>query len=153
MASHTVSGDYQGACSWWDACIFRPVPADGVEVADLADMDLMHHTFKDAKRGMFEVQELLGSVGWSMVRNGDELTWRLQNNRIAQKETERHVFEWSVNQHGVDSDAKNHGSCDGEGFVKALEPGDRIGIWMRAKLAGWRCYTNKASVEIMYEFR
>ena len=156
LVAHVVPGEYQRSCSWYDACIFRPIRADGDEgVANLADTGLMHRTFNDPKRGMLEGQQLmaLGSAGWSMVPNGNGFTWRLQNNRIAQREVERHVFEWSVDQRGVGSDAGDHGSCDGEGFVEALQPGDRIGIWMRAKQRGWECYTDKASVEIMYEFR
>ena len=110
-------------------------------------------TFRDSKRGMLEVQELLKSAGWKMVPHGDDFTWRLQNNRIAQREYERHDFEWSIDQHSVDADAKSHGSCDGDGFVEALQPGDRIGIWMRARLAGWQCYTRTVAVKVMYEFR
>ncbi|KAI1783985.1 hypothetical protein LXA43DRAFT_902471 [Ganoderma leucocontextum] len=147
-------GEYEGACSWYDACIFRPIRTEGLEnAASLADVDRIYRTFRDPKRGMLEVQELLGSAGWSMVTNGDENVWRLQNNRIAQSQVERHVFEWSGDHHGIDSDVRNHGSYDVEGFVEALQPGDRIGIWMRAKQRGWECHTEKASIEIMYEFR
>ena len=120
---------------------------------DLTDIEGIDRTFFDSERGMLEVQELLNSAGWSMVPHGDDFTWRLQNNCIAQEEYERHVFEWSVDQNNVDADAASHGSCDGDGFVQALQPGDRIGIWMRARLAGWECHIRRAVVKIMYEFR
>ena len=120
---------------------------------NLTDIDGIDGTFFDSERGMLEVQELLNTAGWTMVPHGSALTWRLQNNRIAQEEYERHVFEWSVDQPGVAVDAATHGSCDGDGFVRALQPGDRIGIWMRARLSGWECHTRRAIVKIMYEFR
>ncbi len=151
-----LQGEYEQACSWYDACIFRPVQADGVKDIvnlNLTEIDGIDRTFAHPKRGMLEVQELLGPAGWTMVPHGDDFTWRLQNNRIAQREGERHVFEWSIDQHSVHADAKSHGSCDGDGFVEALQPGDRIGIWMRAKFRGWECHTKTAVVKIMYEFR
>ena len=109
--------------------------------------------FHDPKSGMLEVQELLTPAGWRLVGNGDELTWRLQNNRIAEPHGERHVFEWTRDRRGIDPEAKEHGSFDGEGFVQTLQPGDQIGIWLRAKERGWKCDAKEASVEIMYEFR
>ncbi|PIL24473.1 hypothetical protein GSI_14227 [Ganoderma sinense ZZ0214-1] len=149
-------GEYVRASSWYDACIFRPLQADGVYVANLMEIDRIGRTFTDPKEGMLAVQELLRAAGWTMVTHGpdnDLLTWRLQSNRIAQSRDERHVFEWSVDQPAVTEDARSHGSFDGDGFVEALQPGDRIGIWMRAQLYGWECHTTRASVSIMYEFR
>ncbi|PIL24420.1 hypothetical protein GSI_14174 [Ganoderma sinense ZZ0214-1] len=157
--SNQRRGEYRGACSWYDACIFRPLQAQAAEgiqnFADLTEIDGIDRTFTDPRRGMFAVQELLGAAGWTMVPHGDsnELTWRLQNNRIADSRYKRHVFEWSVDRRGVAADAKHRGSCDGEGFVEALRPGDRIGIWMRAQYRGWKCHTKMASVSVMYEFR
>ena len=119
----------------------------------MTDIERMHHSFRDAKVGMLEVQELMHSAGWSMVANGDGFVWRLQSNCVGQAEAERHVFEWSVDERGVDAEAQSHGSGDGDGFVEALQPGDRIGVWMQAKYPGWECYAEKASVEITYEFR
>ena len=109
--------------------------------------------FQNPKSGMLEVQELLKPMGWGLVENGDELTWRLQNNRIAEERDERHVFEWDCDQRDIDPKAKEHGSLDGGNFVQALQPGDQIGIWLRAKERGWECHAKEASIEIMYEFR
>ena len=120
---------------------------------NLAGIGGISSTFRDSKRGLREVQELLKSAGWAMVPHGGGFTWRLQNNRIAQRQYEQHVFEWSLDNNSVTQYAATHGSCNGDGFVEVLQPGDRIGIWMRARLGGWECHTRTATVKIMYEFR
>ena len=158
--SFILKGSYERAWSWFDICIFRPLhtpTSDGAElegvVRDVTAIKRLYRSFRNAKVGMLDVQELLRSAGWSMVANGDGFVWRLQNNRIAQMQAEHHVFEWSADKRGVDEEAKRHGSGDGKGFVEALRPGDRIGVWMQAKYPGWQCFAEKVSVEIMYEFR
>ncbi|TBU63089.1 hypothetical protein BD310DRAFT_917774 [Dichomitus squalens] len=145
-------GEYQGACSWYDACIFRRVPGEPRVSTSLEIISDLWGEFRNPGTGMLEVQELLKPTGWLLVANGDELTWRLQNNRIAERQDHRHVLEWNVDQRGIDPDAKADGSFAGAGFVQALQPGDRIGIWLRAKQRGWECHIKEASVEIMYEF-
>ena len=94
-STHVVLGEYQGARSWYDACIFRRIPGETRVATSLANIPALWMRFHDPKSGMLEVQELLTPAGWRLVGNGDELTWRLQNNRIAEAHDERHVFEWT----------------------------------------------------------
>nr|VWP00655.1 Vacuolar protein-sorting-associated protein 4 [Ganoderma boninense] len=147
-----LAGEYAGAKSWYEACIFRPRQAD--EVVNVTQIDGIYRTFSDPQQGMLAVQALLGAAGWTMVSHGGELTWRLQNNRVAHDKYIRHVVEWSIDQpRGITEEEEPLGAFAGDGFVEALQPGDRVGIWMRAKHAGWECHTKAASVGIVYEFR
>lgn len=96
---------------------------------------------------------------WTNEEDGDgngsgnedkKITWPLQRNRVAASTStcEEYVVEWTVdggcvqqgakskepNQDGAEEELSDNGAGKGEGFVQALQSGDRIGIWARAKV-------------------
>lgn len=141
-------GTFHGAYSWYEACIFRPRP-DGDGLADGAE-DLEFLETHNLYRTPDDVQ---GKTHWDLVPNGDSLIWRVQNNRVARRDFERHVVEWRAGQEIDAAEAEEHGHGTGAGFLDALKPGDRVGLWMRALYPGWGNTIRGARVELMYDVR
>ncbi|KAI0748515.1 hypothetical protein C8Q80DRAFT_743955 [Daedaleopsis nitida] len=174
-------GSFTGANSWYEACIFRPshvsgrkgpdVDVDGTELDYLVTHSAWYRTSSD-------IQAKLGEVGWTLVPNcnanvgssGDapELVWRVQSNRGAEREFQRHVVEWGPETSATarrrpaaadapgsveDSEEYGMGDGDGAGFVDALRPGDRVGLWTRVMYGGWQNHTKSARVELVYDVR
>jgi hypothetical protein len=72
--------------------------------------------------------------GWSLVPrpsaiqgNEDNFAWYLQGNKVAAKRIYNVVW-------AEEPWAGNEGSGTGEGFLEALQEGDRILVWARAKV-------------------
>ena len=84
--------------------------------------------------------------------NGDDFVWHVQSNRVANAEFERHVVEWRSGK-VVNFEAEEHNYGSGAGFLTALRPGDRVGLWMRAMYAGWENQLKAASIELTYDVR
>ena len=103
-----------------------------------------------------KIREILELEGWSLVPvalDGIAASWRLQSNRVADAGYEQHVVVWAAGGRSVTKEERRNGTGGGEGFVEALQPGDRVGLWMRAMYRGWENYTRCAGIEVMYEFR
>ncbi|KAI0748374.1 hypothetical protein C8Q80DRAFT_1171499 [Daedaleopsis nitida] len=142
-----VTGRYHPAYSWYDACIFRRVGADASDLASVGALGYIHRDPED-------VAEILRAAGWCLVRNGKEgCVWRVQSNRIAHGQFETHEVAWRPEQPAGDEMrvVKECGAWAGDGFVRMLQPGDRVGLWMRAMYPGWANYVKETSVEILYE--
>ena len=86
-----------------------------------------------------------------LVPNGDDFVWHVQSNRVANAEFERHVVEWRSGE--VTKPDNVDESDSGVGFLDALRPGDRVGMWMRAMYAGWENYLKEASIKLVYDVR
>ena len=81
--------------------------------------------------------------GWSLVKRPESalqgpqggeghFAWYLQGNRVMAVDQDYHV---SWDQSGLcEVDEDNEGAGSGDGFLDALEPGDRVLVWARAKV-------------------
>lgn len=149
-------GTFHGAFSWYEACILRPRPAgDGLD-AEAEDLDFLetHNLYRkpdDIQREALHWD--LVPNDWDLVPNGDSLVWRVQSNRVATREFRRYVVEWRAGQDADAAEAEEHGQGTGAGFLDALKPGDRVGLWVRAMYAGWSNVIREAKVELMYDVR
>ncbi|RPD66617.1 hypothetical protein L227DRAFT_649307 [Lentinus tigrinus ALCF2SS1-6] len=140
-------GTFHGAYSWYEACIFRSRPGetDSDSAADAEFLDT-HNLYRKPE----DVRE---EIHWDLVPNGDSFVWRVQGNRVAAREFEQHVIEWRAGEQMDAAEAEEHGHGTGVGFVEALRPGDRVGLWMRAMYGGWRNTIAGATVFLMYDVR
>ncbi len=89
---------------------------------------------------------------WRLV----DSVWRLQSNRVAHKQYERHKVVWTAEEVGAkesESTVEERGAWSGNGFVHTLRPGDKIGLWMRAMYPGWANDVLQASIEVLYDVR
>ena len=95
--------------------------------------------------------------GWSLVKRPESalqgpqggeghFAWYLQGNRVMAGTQDYHV---SWDEGGLcEVDEGNEGAGSGEGFLDALEPGDRVLVWARAKVClrceirRLRCHAN-----------
>lgn len=82
----------------------------------------------------------------------------IQRNVHAGKEWRTHIVEWhyldSVEEGSVEAmDAEDKGrgwkSLDGS-FVRGLNEGDCITLWMRARFSGWRCNIKRAKIDVYW---
>ena len=155
LNSGDVSGRYSPAWSWYEACIFRRMDTGSVDVQDAAIdweqiQDGDYRTSEDAEKE-------LASGGWQMIRNGDgQCVWRVQSNCVARRDYETFTVTWTskVVEDELEAEARaKHGTGDGRGFVKALQPGDRVGLWMRAQYPGWANYLREAKIEVQWAVR
>ncbi|KAI0748609.1 hypothetical protein C8Q80DRAFT_1172803 [Daedaleopsis nitida] len=145
-------GTFRSAYSWYEACIFRPVPTpDGSARPYGAERTFLetHNLFRETA----DVKGKLEEIGWTLVPNGDsdQFVWQVQSNRVAQADFARYVVEWGPTGTGnvAPADQDEHGSGAGTGFLDALQPGDRVGLWMRAMYVGWANHLRKATVELV----
>ncbi|PIL24422.1 hypothetical protein GSI_14176 [Ganoderma sinense ZZ0214-1] len=152
-------GTFNGAWSWYEACIFRPdrTTRSSPEAENAQNEDLtaflhahyLHRTTPD----IVPVLEKL-RVGWSLVpAEGGKVSWDIQSNKVAGKDYGRYTVEWRAGEPADADLAKGRGEGDGKGFIDALQPGDRVGLLMRAQFPGWQNTLRQASVELMYEVR
>ncbi|KAI1791634.1 hypothetical protein LXA43DRAFT_387959 [Ganoderma leucocontextum] len=151
-------GTFNGAWSWYEACIFRPDPSpDSLETAKMQNEHL--DAFMDTYylyRNTPDMVPVLEQhrVGWSLVPTDEgKVVWHVQSNKVAEKEYGTHTVKWRDGLSVDAADAKVHGCGDGRGFVEALRPGDRVGLLMHAQYPGWQNTLRHASVELMYEVR
>ncbi|TFK92240.1 hypothetical protein K466DRAFT_595388 [Polyporus arcularius HHB13444] len=137
-----------GAYSWYEACIFRPRTDGDALAAEAEDLEYLdtHNLYRTP-------DDVQGKTHWDLVPNGDSLVWRVQGNRVAKGDFERYVVEWKAGEEIDAADAEEHGRGTGAGFLDALKPGDRVGLWMRALYPGWSNTIRGARVELMYDVR
>ncbi|KAI0807681.1 hypothetical protein C8Q74DRAFT_1313396 [Fomes fomentarius] len=130
-------GTFREAYSWYEATIFRPLP----------------HPSTTRTWTTSDVQARLREMNWSLVPNGGDFVWHIQSNRVRSREFERHIIEWKAGEVADTEDASVRGCGDGAGFLDALQPGDRVGLWMRAMYPGWENHVMEAGVRLMYDVR
>ncbi|KAI0723759.1 hypothetical protein C8T65DRAFT_89106 [Cerioporus squamosus] len=141
-------GTFHGAYSWYEACIFRSRPggdewADGTDDLEFLETHNLYRKPGDVRR----------DIHWDLVPSGGSFLWHVQSNRVARREFERHVIEWRAGEEMDAADAEEHGHGTGTGFLEALRPGDRVGLWVRAMYSGWSNVIREAKVELMYDVR
>ncbi|PGH17203.1 hypothetical protein AJ79_01341 [Helicocarpus griseus UAMH5409] len=150
IASHDQGwgGTYRCAFSWFEAMIFRrrgdfkaeqELPSD----LNMGDNNITPADYSDAHR----------SSGWDFLRDedGKELKWHVQNNRVSERTTHTHRILWVPDdEHRREEQTEDDGSGSGEGFVRALQPGDVIFLWARAMYPNWANYVEKAMIEVIY---
>ena len=73
-------------------------------------------------------------------------SWFLQANNMASKTEATHEIVW-----GREGEWEGgEGAGNGEGFVKKLQPGDRIAVWARATRGMWENHISSVKVDIRY---
>ncbi|EEH46731.2 uncharacterized protein PADG_02829 [Paracoccidioides brasiliensis Pb18] len=143
-----TEGTYNSSFSWFEAKILRRLHhlSDKLEPPpDLGPMDkyATPAEYSDAYR----------PVGWNFVKdgNGRVLTWPVQKNSVATRDTQIREIVWTVDRkHQKEEVVEDSGSGSGEGFIRALQPGDVIFLWARAIYPGWANYVEGAMIEISY---
>ena len=149
-------GTFEGAYSWYEACIFRAddyAPETVRTQSEQLDAALY---VSDLHRETPDLNALIEPVGWSLVLNGEDgkCAWRVQANRVAEATFGRYHVEWPIGPSvGVVDGPKEQGYGLGEKFVEALRPGDRVGLLMRAQFPGWENLLRYASVKLVYDVR
>lgn len=123
-------GNYEGSWTWFEAAIWRceeqPFLVQRPEFSSLSvpathQDDLYPDTSK---------------------------VWHLQSNIRASAKEALHEVVWTdVDDWKVNSET---GSGDGRGFVRLLQPGDKIAVIARARYPGWVNHVGRVEVEIFY---
>ncbi|KAI1787465.1 hypothetical protein LXA43DRAFT_896175 [Ganoderma leucocontextum] len=141
------TSDRPYADAWLEACIFRRTREPPRGARDIADIERLYWFYKSPERMARHLR--IARAGWSLVRNGDKYGWLLPPNREYCKQ----VVEWypdsSSSLRGNMGEAAEAGA-DGGGFVEALQPGDRVGLWMRLGHKGLWNWLYGARFEIVY---
>ncbi|PGH33538.1 hypothetical protein GX50_03610 [[Emmonsia] crescens] len=144
-------GTYSGAFSWFEATILRRLGHPGVGVEPPPNIGP-----EDNYKTPADYSEAYRRFGWDFATddNGNMLIWPVQKNKVARRETQTREIVWMLDggdgeghQAGSKGDA---GSGSGEGFVRALQPGDVICLWARAIYPGWANFVEKAVIEVAY---
>ncbi|KAF2140345.1 uncharacterized protein K452DRAFT_289088 [Aplosporella prunicola CBS 121167] len=143
-ASQGSYGTYNGSSSWFETSIFRPVPG----APDELDLDQNRHR---CMQSFFHEPEdaapHLQTAGWNFVEHDGKHLWKVQYNIVAGQYFVEHDVEWRPNEEPAE---EVPGKGDGKGFIGALEPGDRVGLWARALYPGWSNRIRDARMEIAY---
>ena len=149
--------------------VLNAYEGDPFEGANINEAPLHAMTFTHPQSFVDQVFKPAGS-NWGLVENAnagararelrgniDKHMWRMQSNRIARREFASYEVVWTAKQSVTrDEEMRRVEACgawSGEGFVAALRPGDRAGLWLRAMYPGWENHVKWASVEIVYEAR
>jgi hypothetical protein len=132
--------------SWLEVSILRP-NADQTEYADPDADDTYQDIYPPLPFPMMSwyndprgIQEELNSHGQMLVKRPEhvsqgpqggegDLAWYIQGNRVAAP-LQTYTVVWT--RYGSEG---NEGAGTGEGFVKALQKGDAILVWARAKVS------------------
>jgi hypothetical protein len=157
-------GTYHGAYSWFDACIWRrselqnaeseaPSPLESLlyEMGDTASMPSPGTQGFSGNSAVFitsspkNVREMLLRRGWSFVPRPrpqmavdtaqDEVTWLIQRNAVAVRDPRTHEVCWTRQDHDDEVEWPEGGSGVGGSFVRSIDLGDRIGVWVRAMVS------------------
>ncbi|KAJ4290840.1 hypothetical protein N0V90_010035 [Kalmusia sp. IMI 367209] len=137
--------------SWLEVSIFRP----STLFTSLSDLDLWMKEYNEPQ----ELQGLLQSRGHTLVdarpveasvgpQGGEPpIAWYLQGNRVAQRQPDGYRVLWTPGYF-----EGNEGAGSGEGFFDALQEGDSVLVWARAKYPGWRCEVDSVKITARYGF-
>jgi hypothetical protein len=85
--------------------------------------------------------------GFKVIHNGEKPTWLLQRNRYMSDTSEgylEHTVVWKREDVGElrEEEWPLNGSGSGINFVASLQRGDRIGVWARANVSGFKFELN-----------
>ncbi|KAK8229030.1 hypothetical protein HDK90DRAFT_468528 [Phyllosticta capitalensis] len=147
---------YEHSYSWFDASIIRPTssigpstaippalphldydtnpvakPADAVQQFASASLRFVPRTLakqrENEETGLLEEVHETEEVG----------LWKLQSNRVAERGYRVHRILWKEGDGG-----------DADGFVEALQAGDKVGVWARAMFPGWANEVDGMAIEV-----
>ncbi|KLJ06325.1 hypothetical protein EMPG_10257 [Blastomyces silverae] len=146
-------GTYHGAFSWFEATILRRNDRSGAGVEPPPNVEPVV-----PDRTFIGYSEVYRPFGWDFATDdkGDVLTWLVQKNKVAIKETQTREIVWMLDGDGgkgheqAKSEEEDTGSGSGDGFVRTLRPGDVICLWARAIYPGWANVVEKAKIEVAY---
>ena len=161
ISDATFLGTYFGH-SWFDAVILRPIDSADPHAPWDSGPDARFKNLEQYLDGQLiaptteKMFSRISQCGWEFVPTSPgehDYTWRVQTNRVAHRDFERHTVEWYPGR-TVDADVVSATGCgDGAGFVDALHPGDVVALVMCAKYPGWSNTVQECSVEMVYEVR
>ncbi|KAF1946466.1 hypothetical protein EJ02DRAFT_394123 [Clathrospora elynae] len=145
--SENTQGTYSTS-SWLELSILRPVSNTNSHLPKPRLVNRWDGSPLDFHTNM-------SARGWSLVKRPEsalqgpqegegDFAWYLQGNRVAVGSKKYHV-KWS--EQGCEG---NEGAGKGEGFLQALQDGDRILVWARAKWHGWQCIVESVNVTVRY---
>ncbi|KAG8156553.1 hypothetical protein KVR01_013657 [Diaporthe batatas] len=149
-------GTYENSHTWFEACVLRPVDGgDGVQPVQQEEgegEDEPLETRGDIVR-VFETpgdaRGELEQFGWRMVEHGGRSTWLVHHNITASRAWKDYRVDWVA---GEPTEIDVPGAVgDGEGFLDALMPGDKIALWARAEQQAWVIKVAEACIEVVYE--
>ncbi|EDR00465.1 uncharacterized protein LACBIDRAFT_313370 [Laccaria bicolor S238N-H82] len=125
-------GNYEGSWTWFEAAIWRgeeqPFLVHRPESSNLS-VPATHQD--DLNPDTSKVWHLQSNIRASAKEAFHEVVWT-------------DVEDWTVNSWG------ETGSGDGRGFVRLLQPGDKIAVIARARYPGWVNHVRRVEVEIFY---
>ncbi|OJD13501.1 hypothetical protein AJ78_06048 [Emergomyces pasteurianus Ep9510] len=148
-----MPGSYNHSFSWLEVTILRRASHSefGVEPPPNIDLDPGDNYTTPAN-----YSEAYRQFGWDFATDdkGNMLIWLVQKNRVAKGESLTHEIVWRCENHDGEGQYAEFeeatGSGSGEGFVRALQPGDVIFLWARAIYPGWANVVEKAVIEVAY---
>ncbi|KAI3399711.1 hypothetical protein diail_5778, partial [Diaporthe ilicicola] len=134
-------GTYDNSHTWFEACILRPVPGGGGAIAAAAASPvpvgwaLQWHPLEMQLPQTFRnpgyAKPALEHMGWYMVDHNGRDTWMVHHNITASRDLGNYRVDWVA---GMPTDIEDPRAIgDGEGFLSALMPGDKIALWARAE--------------------
>ncbi|KUI60496.1 hypothetical protein VP1G_07687 [Cytospora mali] len=137
------NGTYHNSHTWFEVSILRPVSAEPQERVE----STLVETFRNPE----DAEQALHEQGWQMVESNGRVTWLVHHNITARREWRNYRVDWEANELIEMRDPPAMG--DGEGFLDALRPGDKIALWARAEQIQWVNRVAEAVIEIGYDFR
>ncbi|KAH9848911.1 hypothetical protein C2E23DRAFT_412835 [Lenzites betulinus] len=163
-------GTFSGAYSWYEACIFRkctPSAHQGASDDDNGFWDDLVAS-QDVLLNPDDILPDIHRLGYTVVPNEDgQTTWLVQRNRVADDTCGRYevkwddrapssyidsiltwMYQWNDTHKGQQATMGGYGI--GKGFLDALRPGDRVGLWARAQYIGWENVLRDATVKICF---
>ncbi|KAF8876553.1 hypothetical protein BD779DRAFT_1560070 [Infundibulicybe gibba] len=130
---------YQGAYSWFEAIILRPIfPRDGSR-EQLGSFLIERVERELALPSVDDLQQFGFTYGGGM-------TWMLQRNAKAKSTLTNHEIIWTKG-----GAFGNPGSGGGAGFVAALQKGDRVAVIARAMFPDWENHVESVQVDIYHD--
>ncbi|KIJ91402.1 hypothetical protein K443DRAFT_686062 [Laccaria amethystina LaAM-08-1] len=125
-------GEYEGSWTWFEAAICR-----GEEQPFLVHRpDFSSSSVPTTRRGD--------------LNPDTSKVWHLQSNIRASANEALHEVVWTDVDDSKLNAWKETGSGDGRGFVRLLQPGDKIAVIARARYPGWVNYVRRVEVEVFY---
>lgn len=138
-------GTYRHSHTWFEITVFRTLHHNEPQ----APSHILNCSFDQP----VDCLAVLRSLGWTLqasTPDGADSTaryiWPLQHNMHANGTVKRHCITWSRRSKSKISEEDSSGN--GEDFISTLVPGDRIGVWARARYPGWANFVSSARIEL-----
>lgn len=141
-------GTYENSHTWFEVCILRPLPSATDSAPPEVQQPLevqMAQTFRSPGNANQELEQ----QGWCIVNYEGRDTWMVHHNITASREWRNYRVDWLADTPTDIEDPIAVG--DGEGFLSALMPGDKVALWARAEQQAWTIRVAEAFIEIVFE--